>query len=218
MASNLPPLIRDPFPSGQHDSHVDSRSPAPVVSQQDLLLLVSLILFESSIATLAMALYMKGERFLGTFLSSRPGIAALCAAGILIVSGTVIVRRCLANMRSSSSHFRLIVTMNFVTVLLILITGEAVVRVSARQSLEGETLLGKALVPKNWSGVALRNRQLLNEAGARLTYLIYDDRLGWTVGPNRRSANGLYYSSSEGLRAPPRVSRSPRSLRGRALL
>ncbi|MEO6554858.1 MAG: SGNH/GDSL hydrolase family protein, partial [Nitrospiraceae bacterium] len=44
--------------------------------------------------------------------------------------------------------------------------------------------------------------QLLDKAGARPPFYVYDDLMGWTVGPNRRSENGLYYSSSERIRAP----------------
>ena len=57
-------------------------------------------------------------------------------------------------------------------------------------------------MPKNWEKVALHYRQLLDQSTGRLSYLVYDDLLGWTVGPNRRSVDGRYWSSSEGIRAP----------------
>lgn len=135
------------------------------------------------------------------FLSSRPGAVLMCTGVTLCFSGAVIARRYLENKQVPTHQFQFIVAMNLVTVLLMLILGEVTVRALARPSLEGEVLGKQELVPKNWHTVAHRNRQLLDEAGERLTYLVYDDRLGWTVGPNRRSANGLYYSSSEGLRA-----------------
>jgi hypothetical protein len=33
------------------------------------------------------------------------------------------------------------------------------------------------------------------------SYFVYDRELGWTVGPNRRSPDGLYFSSVEGIRS-----------------
>lgn len=146
--------------------------------------------------------YMRAERPFAEFLSSRPGLAFLSGAAVFLVSGTVIIRQYLANKRSPSRHFHLIVTMNLVTILLMLITGELTMRLLSRDHVQGETLGSRVLTPRNWGKVALHNRQLLDQATARLSYLIYDDLMGWTVGPNRRSADGLYYSSSEGLRAP----------------
>lgn len=146
-------------------------------------------------------MHMRGDRLFTVFLSSNPGVVFVCAGAGLFFSGVVIARWYVENRQAALGQFPFIVTMNFVTVMLMLLMGEATVRVLARPSLEGEALGKQDLVPKNWRAVAHRNRQLLEEAGERLTYLVYDDRLGWTVGPNRRSANGLYYSSSEGLRA-----------------
>jgi len=57
-------------------------------------------------------------------------------------------------------------------------------------------------VPKSWSKIALYEREFLDQHGDRFSYHVYDDLMGWTIGPNRRSANGLYYSSWEGIRAP----------------
>ena len=58
-------------------------------------------------------------------------------------------------------------------------------------------------MPHQWEMVAPYYRQLLAKVSAEhLSYMVYDDLMGWTVGPNRRSANGLYVSSAEGLRAP----------------
>jgi hypothetical protein len=92
--------------------------------------------------------------------------------------------------------------MNLVTVFLILITGEIAMRIVTRSSPEGETLGSTVLRPKNWETFALHNRKLLERGAGDLSYLVYDNLMGWTVGPNRRSANGLYFSSAEGIRAP----------------
>jgi hypothetical protein len=58
------------------------------------------------------------------------------------------------------------------------------------------------LLPKSWHALTAHNQKLLTQAEASPTFHMYDEVLGWTIGPNRRSADGLYYSSAEGLRAP----------------
>ena len=174
----------------------------PSLSTRDVVLFASLFLLESSIAIMSTALYMKGERSFEAFLSSRPGLAFLFTVFTFLVSSAGIIHMYLDRKRLQLRHFHLIVTMNLVTVLLILVTSEVAMRLLCRPSPQGETLGSMVLAPKNWGGVARANRQLLDEAATRLSYLIYDDLMGWTVGSNRKSANGLYYSSSEGLRAP----------------
>jgi hypothetical protein len=145
---------------------------------------------------------MKGDRPFAVFLDSKPGMAFLCAIAAFVIACAMIVWQYLAHKRLSSQNFRLIVTMNIITLALILLTGEIAIRMVARSSIEGEKLGKIILKPKNWGALSLHSRQLLDEAAARLPFHEYDDVMGWTVGPNRRSADGLYYSSSEGIRAP----------------
>jgi hypothetical protein len=170
--------------------------------KNNLLLLASLFVWELSIAGITMAMYMKGDRPFAGFLTSNPGMVFLLAIAAFLIAGSVLIHQYLASKRSSSRHFRLIVMMNLVTVILILVTGEFAVRAGSRSSQEGEKIGRVELMPKNWETIALHYRQLLDQVGGDLSYLVYDDLMGWTVGSNRRSADGLYLSSSEGIRAP----------------
>jgi hypothetical protein len=170
--------------------------------KNDLLLLASLFLLEFSIAAIMMMLHMKGEKPFAMFLSSKPGLVFLMMTGALLVAGSVIVYQYAAHKRSLSNHFRLVVAMNIVTLVLILITAELVTRILSRSSIEGETLGSKVLLPKSWQALILHNQRILRKAAASPTFYVHDDVLGWTIGPNRKSADGLYYSSAEGLRAP----------------
>jgi hypothetical protein len=167
-----------------------------------LLLLASLLFLELSIGVITMMLHMKGERPFAVFLSSKPGLLFLIMIGVFSIAGTVIICQYVAHKRSQSSHFRLVVAMNIVTLVLILITAEMVTRILSRSSIEGETLGSKVLLPKSWQALILHNQSILRKAAASPTFYVYDDLLGWTIGPNRKSADGLYYSSAEGLRAP----------------
>ena len=167
------------------------------LSIMDLSLLVSLFLGELSIGGMLIAWYMKGDRSFSVFLSSRPGLVFLCAGIACLASGSVIINQYLANRRSPSRHFRMIVAMNLITVVLLLIGGELAVRVGSHNILE--TAMS---TPKSWEATKVRYRQLFDRRDSYVSYLVQDELLGWTLAPSRRSANGLYWSSPEGLRAP----------------
>ena len=153
--------------------------------KNDFLLIAALFVFELSVAVILMAIYMKGDRPFAVFLPSKPGIVFLLALAF-VVAGAVIIHQFLAHKRSSSSQFSLLVTMNLVTLMLILVTGEIALRAASRSSVEGETVGGVVLRPKSWETFAQHYRQLIDRAGGEdLSYLVYDDLMGWTVGPKQ---------------------------------
>src|ERR1051325_10710262 len=91
--------------------------------------------------------------------------------------------------------------MNLVVVTLVMVSAEVALRVASLDR-QGWTLLGDVkLYPRRWSILAEENFRVLDEARKNPTYLVYDDQLGWTIGRDRRSQDGLYYSSVEGLRS-----------------
>lgn len=110
----------------------------------DLSLLVSLFLAKLSITGMLIAWNMKGDRSFSVFLSNRPGLGFLCAGIACLASGSVITNQYLANKRSPSRRFRVIVAMNLITVVLLLIVGELAVRVGSHSVLETVTLIPKS--------------------------------------------------------------------------
>src|SRR5688572_21218527 len=170
-------------------------------SRNTLLPLVSLFLWELSIMAIVMAIYISGDRPFAVFLSSKPGLVCLLAIAVSVIAGAFIVCQYLASKRSQSSHFRLIVTMNLITVILILITVEVSLRLISHSVREGEAVGNIVLVPKKWDNIAMYFREYLSQGSGPYSYVVYDHLMGWTIGPNRRSADSLYASSSEGLRA-----------------
>ena len=119
-----------------------------VRKENSLLLLIYLFTCELCIAVMSAAIYMKGDRPFAVFLSSRPGIVFLLAVVAIVVAGAVIVHQFLAHKRSRSGHFPMIVTMNLVTVMLIVVTGEIALRAVSRRSVEGETVGRVVLRPQ----------------------------------------------------------------------
>jgi hypothetical protein len=97
------------------------------------------------------------------------------------------------------------VLLNLVPVLIAVATGEIAVRLLAHPTSRGLAVMDTALLPRAWSDVVARNSAILERAMVDGTwvgsYLVPDDLLGWTVGRDRRSADGLAFSSREGIRS-----------------
>ena len=167
----------------------------------DVILLGSLFLWELSITVMAMMLYRKGDRPFGVFVSATPGVVFLITIALSLSLGAVILLKYIASQRSQSRHCNLIVMMNLVTVLVVLLIGEGILRLSSRSSKEGETFFGTVLAPKNWELLTLHYRKLLDKTSSR-SCEVYDDLMGWTNGPNRQCSHGMHSISSEGVRAP----------------
>lgn len=167
-----------------------------------LLLLISLFLGEVSILVMAIAMYVNGHRSMTMFLHSQSGRVFLAAAGTFGLAAVGVIHQYVANRRAQSRNFSMTLGMNLFMIFLIVLSAEMVVRLGTSSSREGERWRSKVLMPKVWEQVASSYRQKIDQATGRLTYLVYDDLMGWTIGPNRRNASGLYYSSWEGIRAP----------------
>ncbi|MGH8490566.1 MAG: SGNH/GDSL hydrolase family protein [Gammaproteobacteria bacterium] len=80
--------------------------------------------------------------------------------------------------------------------------GELAIRLLVKPTLFGMALGKMELAPKDWNAGRAHMRAVWEERSGDLSYQVYDAQLGWKPGPNRRSADGLYFSSLEGIRAP----------------
>ncbi len=180
-------------------------------SRGDLLVLASLFLLEASIVVILQALHIKGESSFDEFLPRLSGTVFLCASALFFISGVIFVRRYLEYRRSSSRGFRLMVAMNVITVVLTVVTAEVAVRAVVRDYYGYEAIGTLVLKPKSWDAIKARYEGLIEKKRADLSYQVYDSLLGWTIGPSRQSSNGLYRSSSEGIRAPDRIASFPRN-------
>ena len=87
------------------------------------------------------------------------------------------------------------------SVVLILVFGEAVVRLLASSTPAGLIFMNTLLLPRSWSDVRARYSDLLKQMSGDTYYLVADELLGWTVGANRGQSGGLYFSSYEGIRS-----------------
>jgi hypothetical protein len=168
---------------------VPARAPLPA---PDLPLLLALYALEASVAGAALLLH------------KRAGIGMVAVfGGLAAMSAAVVLARCLAGRGRAGRGRRLglTVALNLVPVILALAPGELAVRALARPTPRGLAVLGEPLLPWQWADAVAHNRAILARAAASGSYLVADDRLGWVVGRSRRSADGRYFSSAEGLRS-----------------
>ena len=91
---------------------------------------------------------------------------------------------------------------NLCTVVLLAVVGEVIVRLGATSSSQGLSFAQVRLAPRDWQATVKWNRDLLHRSPSNISYFVQDSLLGWTVGPSRRSKDGLYLSSREGIRSP----------------
>jgi len=162
-----------------------------------------LMLGEAGVVIMVLALYRAATKpDVMTFLTSVTGIAGLAGIGLFIVAGVLFIRRYCVAQGVAQKAIMLTAVMNFITVGLLFIVSEGTIRLFAVQSSTGQySFAGTTLYPRDWGELAARYRRILDQVDQQGGYYVYDSVLGWTVGSNRRSANGMYLSSREGLRS-----------------
>ena len=123
-------------------------------------------------------------------------LAALCLAQLL--------RQYRQSSAAGRKVFALGLIANLVALALALAGAELLLRSVAVQTSEG-LRVGSVILPRTWDESRLRNAAVIAAAsGVRdnwLTYVVADPELGWTVGADRATPDGLYYSSAEGIRS-----------------
>lgn len=127
------------------------------------------------------------------------GGVVLGAASIVMLS-RVFVRSTAAGRRA----FAFALVVNLAGLGLALAGAEVLLRLAAQQTNEG-LVVGPVTIPPTWAETRARNAAIL--AGGPsvrdhwLSYVVGDPDLGWTIGPNRRTPDGMYFSSVEGIRS-----------------
>ena len=132
----------------------------------------------------------------------RQNVFILAPLAALLASGVYISVCYLRAGRSGTRRLNLTLATNLLAVAGLLVAGETAVRVFSRLTPLGSSFAGTLLLPRSWDHVKARNAELLKHAPSNISYFVSDSLLGWAVGRSRRSADGLYLSSAEGLRSP----------------
>jgi hypothetical protein len=147
-----------------------------------------------------MALYKYWGRFAA--LTLRQAVWVGAPAATLLACGVYISRAFRKSRPSNVRPFYFAVVANLIAVTVMLVAAEALVRLSTEATSLGPSVAGTLLLPRSWERLSARNAEILRDSPDDLSYFVSDALLGWTVGPGRRSKDGLYISSREGIRSP----------------
>lgn len=186
-------------------SFARGHAPAPQAApslRADSLLLAALYAAELAVLLMALGLHKRGERPAMAWIATAPGVVFAIGFLVLLVASVCITREYVRSRRAAGSRFGLVVAMNLITVALIMIPVDIALRVLARPTPDAPSFGNTILLPRSWERAKAHNLAIVQKASGDLSYLVYDEQLGWTVGPSRHGADGLYLSSAEGLRAP----------------
>ncbi|MGH7769156.1 MAG: SGNH/GDSL hydrolase family protein [Candidatus Binatia bacterium] len=149
----------------------------------------------------ALAWYKNGDRPFLLLLTGRYSPFFVGGTLTLLASSVYLFSRYRRAQRDNRREFWFTVAMNVVVVGALLIFGEATVRLFQSRIFFATTFMNTVLLPRSWDELIARNRALLDKAPSNISYFIPDDLLGWTIGANRQSTDGLYSSSAEGIRS-----------------
>ena len=166
-------------------------------------ILLSLYLVEAAVLLIIVGVY-KAPVYDWRLLPTKAGATLIIGAIGLIASGWVLVRQAAASGSPRGRALAIGLTTNLLSGLVTLLLLETTVRVASRRTHEG-ILVGSVAVQPTWAELKAQSREVIAGVAPWGTwdksYFIYDPELGWTVGPNRRSPDGLYFSSVEGIRS-----------------
>ena len=176
-----------------------SCSPEPKLN---VLLLAHLYLLELCAAAVIVSWYRLTQKTdLVSFVFSYTGLLFLTGVAGILWSGIITVRCYLLAQPGGSRSFSLTLAMNLITVFSLVATLELTVRLISANTIDGQQLLGTMLLPRDWNDVIARYSPAVRKVATENTFYVYDELLGWTVGPDKSGDAGRYLSSVEGIRS-----------------
>jgi hypothetical protein len=169
-----------------------------------LRILLCLYLVEAAFFSIVVGIY-KAPVYNWTLLSTKAGAALMAGGAGLITSGSLLVRQVMSSGSLRGRALALGLVTNLVLGLVVFLLLETTVQIVARRT-DASIMVGSVTVRPTWSELIARSRAVISGVTASsndwsASYFVYDRELGWTVGANRQSPNGLYFSSVEGIRS-----------------
>jgi hypothetical protein len=159
-------------------------------------------ILEFSALVVGVAIYKKSDRPLLAFLESQAGIVLVIGVLGLVIAALGIAYTLQKKACCSPKHIYVTLLLNLWSVIIVVASFEVVIRISAVATPAGPSFANTVLLPRSWENFAAHNRAIFAKASTWGSYFVYDNLLGWTVGRSRRSKDGLYLSSVEGIRSP----------------
>jgi hypothetical protein len=172
------------------------------------------ILLELSLVCLALVANKSGGFGSQDVVSGSLGAAALAGALGILTGAFLLARAFNESAGRRRIRFWRPLAVNLGVVALLVVVGETALRAVARDAELGERVGSVPLRPLDWQQVVATNRRLLEQNRSERALHQADDVLGWNVGKNRISADGMYRTSAEGVRGATRgdhlAARKPR--------
>jgi hypothetical protein len=161
---------------------------------------VGMCLLEAAILLGIVVHYKWSGRIADLAWVGRDGAVVLAVLALAATGGVLIGRGW--NRPSTRRATKLTIAMNMVAVLLLVGIAEVMLRVVILLRPAVISDLPRGLLPRDWPQVAAANLAHLRSVTGDGSYMRADPELGWTIGESRRSYDGLYFSSAEGIRSP----------------
>lgn len=155
----------------------------------------------AALSLLGLYRHPEGVSFEAFFVHSVVGRFCIGVAVGIVLALIVLARTLFATSHTHSKEVWLSLVMSLLSVVLLVVTLEVFLRLVAVNTRSGPAVGNKLLLPRRWSEFLPYWQTIASRTVERNTFLVSDETLGWTVNPNRRSENGLYLSSAEGLRS-----------------
>ena len=170
--------------------------------QREWLATGGLYILEGLVVLVLFSFYRaSGKEHVAGSLMSFWGLVFVSALIGVVVLTFVIGRSCYQQWQAGSREWLLGLAMNVLVVGLLILVAEVALRYATVHGTFDEKLGKHLIYPRHWDEVTATYSAVLAKAQQHPTYLIPDNTLGWTVAPNRKSENGMYMSSLEGLRS-----------------
>lgn len=170
-------------------------------------LFLGLCALEVGLLTVVVSGYrMNYKPDLSSFFASPPGWMFLLAILGCCFASVLVTRQRDAVDKASR---RVTLALNVLCVVCAVSAAEAIPRWLAIRDLGGEHIGRLLLRPRGWHAVVQRYNMMLDELESKPTFFVGDSLLGWTVGKDRRSADGLMQSNGEGIRVGTVGERAP---------
>lgn len=176
----------------------------PTAETHAVRILVSLYAVEAAAFLIVVGIY-KVPIYEKSLLLTKAGTVLLIAGSAsLVFSGWTFAKQIVLSGRSRGKALAFGMVANLLSILMIFLLLEAIALMVARKTPEGITI-GRVLVRPTWPELVAQSRGVVTGIKPlrswETSYLVYDRELGWTVGPNRQTRDGLYFSSIEGIRS-----------------
>lgn len=167
-------------------------------------LLSAVYLVEFSLVVILVGIY-KAPAYGLEALTTKAGITTVVGLAGLAWSLWLLSTRIKRSGSAAKRALAFALGANLLSATLVLAAAEASLRLIASDR-DGTVVIGSTVLEPTWDSLIQQSRDVIANVAPwdswDSSYFVFDAELGWTVGSNRQTGDGLYFSSVEGIRSP----------------